>query len=327
MFLQVLNDENIDIACIQETWFNSETNTITSTLKEAGYNIAHMFRTEKRGTGVAIIWKEKFQSKKQICKIQTKTYDSLQYQCMSFNFKPKLLVISIYRLQEIPFKQFLVDLEDLMSDHFNNSHSLIVVGDFNTHFEHTETPDNILLSGLMSSYGLSQLINGPTHKRGHTLDLVFLNMFEVQSSITTPIDFGVGDHFPVYLKLNNVQNGIDHTTNRKAYRNLRGINLAEFSSEICSQLDDLHNLDFPTHYQNFFSITNETLNRHAPLKIKTVSTKKEVPWLDSEYHKERALRRKYEREWKKSIKNVEKLLVLNEIHMLNKGKNAQTLQL
>ena len=123
VFLQVLNDENIDIACIQETWFHSETNTITSTLKEAGYNIAHVFRTEKRGTGVAIIWKEKFQSKKQICKIQPKTYDSLQYQCMSFNFKPKLLVISIYRLQEIPFKQFLVDLEDLLSDHFNNSYS------------------------------------------------------------------------------------------------------------------------------------------------------------------------------------------------------------
>ena len=302
MFLQVLNDENIDIACIQETWFNSETNTITSTLKEAGYNIAHMFRTEKRGTGVAIIWKEKFQSKKQICKIQTKTYDSLQYQCMSFNFKPKLLVISIYRLQEIPFKQFLVDLEDLMSDHFNNSHSLIVVGDFNTHFEHTETPDNILLSGLMSSYGLSQLINGPTHKRGHTLDLVFLNMFEVQSSITTPIDFGVGDHFPVYLKLNNVQNGIDHTTNRKAYRNLRGINLVEFSADLCSQLDLLNNPDFPTRYQNFFNVTNETLNRYAPLKIKTVSSKKEVSWQDSEYRAERALRRKYEREWKKSIK-------------------------
>ena len=65
---------------------------------------------------------------------------------------------------------------------------------------------------------------------------------------------------------------------------------------------NLHGLDFPSHYQQFFNITNETLDRHAPLKTKTVSSKKSVPWLDSEYKTERALRRKYERAWKESVK-------------------------
>ena len=301
IILQVLHDEKIDIACIQETWLSSESNLITSIIKQAGFNIAHVFRSDKRGAGVAIIWKERLQSVVQLCKIKVKSYTSFQYQCMIFNVKPKLLIISIYRLQEIPFAQFLVDLEDLMSNHFSNSYSFILVGDFNTHFEKTELRDNILLSDLMSSFGLSQLVTGPTHKAGHTLDLVYLNDFEVQTDVSTPMDFCVGDHFPVYLELHNVKNCINLSTNRKSFRNLSGINLVEFASDLCSQLNSLHGLDFPTHYHRFSSITNETLSRHAPLKTKTVSAKKPVPWQDSEYRSERALRRKYERVWKKSV--------------------------
>ena len=104
--LQVLNDKNIDIACFQETWLTSESSTITSIIKQAGYNIVHVFRTHKKGAGVAILWKTKLESIKHVCKIKTKDYISLQYQCIVFNFKPKVIIISIYRLQEIPFKQF-----------------------------------------------------------------------------------------------------------------------------------------------------------------------------------------------------------------------------
>ena len=85
-----------------------------------------------------------------------------------------------------------------------------------------------------------------------------------------------------------------------SHRNLRGINLEEFSADLHSQLDTLsNNVDFPTQYEHFSRITNETLDRHAPLKTK-ISNKNNVPWQDSEYRRERALRRKREREWKKT---------------------------
>ena len=51
-------------------------------------NIAHVFRSDKRGAGVAIIWKERLQSVVQLCKIKVKSYTSFQYQCMIFNVKP-----------------------------------------------------------------------------------------------------------------------------------------------------------------------------------------------------------------------------------------------
>ena len=301
--LQVLNDESIDIICIQETWLSSETSTTTSIIKQAGYNISHVFRSDKRGAGVAILWREKFHYFKHICKVPAKLYISLQYQCVVFNFEPKLIIISIYRLQEVSFKQFLIDLDDIVNDHFSNSHSLIIVGDFNVHFEKVDLHDTVLLTDLMSSFGLSQLIIGPTHKHGHTLDLIFLNTFEMTSSTSIPIDFDIGDHFMVNLTLKTLYDCNKQSCRKTiSYRNLRGINLEEFSADLCLQLDGLNeNNDFLTLYNQFSHITHESLDRHAPLKTKTLVNKKEVPWQDSEYRKERALRRKYEREWKKSV--------------------------
>ena len=302
--IQVLHDNNIDIACVQETWLSSENSVTTAIIKEAGYNIDHVFRT-KVGAGVAILSKKKFESLKCKCKVPTKVYSSLQYQYAVFNFDPKIIIISIYGLQEFSFTLFLADLESLINDHFNSSYSLVLIGDFNVHFEKTELGWTILLSDLASSFGLSQLFNGPTHKLGHTLDLTFLNTFELDVTSSFPLDVGISDHFPSFLTLNNLYKANCNvpTTKRISRRDIRAINLEEFSADLCSQLDDLPiSEDFQTHYKNFSYITNSTLERHAPLQTKTVVTKNQIPWQDSEYRNERALRRKLERKWRKSGK-------------------------
>ena len=195
-------------------------------------------------------------------------------------------------------------MNEIINDHFSNSKSLIIVGDFNVHFEKNELRDTISLSDLMSSFGLSQLVVGPTHTHGHTLDLIFLNTFELQTTTSSPVDFDIGDHFLVNLVLKNVQNNTAIPASKSiSYRNLKGINLEEFSTELCSKLNTLHdNVDFPTKYSQISILAHETLDSHAPLITKTISNKSDVHWQDSEYRTERALRRKYERVWKKALK-------------------------
>ena len=53
--LQILEDNDIQIACITETWFDADKGTFTSTIKDEGYKILHSPRTDKRGGGIAII--------------------------------------------------------------------------------------------------------------------------------------------------------------------------------------------------------------------------------------------------------------------------------
>ena len=56
--LQFIEDSNVKIACICETWFDSQTGRHTAVIKEAGYEIIHANREGKRGGGVAIMYKE-----------------------------------------------------------------------------------------------------------------------------------------------------------------------------------------------------------------------------------------------------------------------------
>ena len=302
IILQILNDEGIDIACIQETWLSAECSATTAIIKEAGYNISHMYRTDKRGGGVAIIWKNKFQSLKSDCKVKTKTYSTLHYNCVCFKFNRKILILNIYRLQEQPYAQFLLDLDDLINDHFNFSHSLVLIGDFNVWFNKQDATDTVLLSDLTTSFGLSQLIQGQTHRLGNTLDLLFLNEFEISATPSPPLNYDISDHFPIRFTLNNVHTPTPLSTCvLTSYRNIKGIDLVEFSSDICSQLDNISfEEDFQTSYERFSSITNNTLDIHAPLITRPLVNKNEIPWQDSEYRKERALRRKFERKWKES---------------------------
>ena len=78
---------------------------------------------------------------------------------------------------------------------------IIITGDFNFHFEIDELSEVKKLSNLMSTFGFSQCVSGPTHKRGHTLDLLFANENYFSFDNINPSDFGVSDHFPIFFVL------------------------------------------------------------------------------------------------------------------------------
>ena len=56
--LQIMKDYNISIACISETWFDSQNGPFSKSIKDAGYKLHHANRDKKRGGGTAIIYKK-----------------------------------------------------------------------------------------------------------------------------------------------------------------------------------------------------------------------------------------------------------------------------
>ena len=77
--LQVFEDNQIQIACITETWFDEDKGTFTSTIKSEGYEIIHSPRSEKRGGGTAIIYKNNLKVKKGAA-------SSSKYQSFEFSY-------------------------------------------------------------------------------------------------------------------------------------------------------------------------------------------------------------------------------------------------
>ena len=75
-FIQILQDGSIDICFLTESWLKSQNNNVTALLKEAGYNIYHFNRADKKGGGVAIITKLKYKSKLQ------KSFNYSSFECV-----------------------------------------------------------------------------------------------------------------------------------------------------------------------------------------------------------------------------------------------------
>ena len=94
-FIQILQDGSIDICFLTESWLKSQNNNVTALLKEAGYNIYHFNRADKKGGGVAIITKFKYKSKLQ------KSFNYSSFECVVQVIKTtdnvNLTLITVYR--------------------------------------------------------------------------------------------------------------------------------------------------------------------------------------------------------------------------------------
>ena len=302
--LSILSDNEIDLAFISETWFSSQSNMTTSILKEAGYNIVHHFRSDKRGAGAGIIWNNRIH--KQIRNgTAVKSYDTFHYQNLIFHGKFNFNLICLYRLQETSFELFLKEFYSLLSEQ-DPRHPLLLTGDFNVHFEKTDSKRVKDLSDLTSSFGLTQFVIGPSNKFGHTIDLLFANSNEFDMNPIQPVNYSLGDHFPIFFEFPNNQQIITTEKRTVTYRDIKSLDIPGFASHLTTSLiSSFNGIVEDSTFSELLDVYNGTVNSvfddHAPLQNRTFTTTAESPpWVDVEYKSNRATRRRLERKWKKS---------------------------
>ena len=295
---QLLLDNRVDVACITETWLASESSATTFAMKEAGYRIDHAYRS-KRGGGVAILYKPHVKVKNNL---KSKSYDSFEYKNVMLLGSVRINLICIYRLQETPISQFLHDLDNLLYTQSCSSDTVILTGDFNFHYEKSDSKNVEALADLTSSYGLFQFVVGPSHTMGHTLDLVFANRSEFDFPFIHPVNLEISDHFPIMFDL-PVFNNVTQCKKQVSYRNIKSVDRASFSRNLCVSLNNkfsslnLDDVDFHDHYNMFSECAVEELNKVAPVVTKNLPGSPQPSWMDAEFRKERALRRGMERTW------------------------------
>ena len=105
-FLQIVDDMNIGIACICETWFDSQTGVFSKMIKEANFCLHHAHRESKRGGGVAIMYRENLALKEGEASSSEFTSFEYAYVTLTLQSSLKLLLVCVYRKQEVPFSFF-----------------------------------------------------------------------------------------------------------------------------------------------------------------------------------------------------------------------------
>ena len=309
--LQSLQDKDVDIACITETWLSPELghNHTISIIESFGYNISFTARKGRKGGGVAFLLKSnlKFAPIKPMC-----NYTSFEWHGIRLIGRISAYrLLCIYRKQEFTMKIFLEEFSHfLLSFSTNISDEIIILGDFNVHFEQDK---DCALTNLLQEYGLSQSVTRPTRISGYILDLIYSNSYSLPllpevsedmiKTTTSQIKF---DHFPIFFQLvDEFQAGASRKEKyEKTFRRINQIDSDAFYQFLKNKLStDLEGppCSFQQHLAKYNNCLVSALDTFAPLQTKTVVTSSEVsspPWMDSEYKKERSLRRKCEKQQK-----------------------------
>uniref|UniRef100_A0A3Q1J4G7 Reverse transcriptase domain-containing protein n=2 Tax=Anabas testudineus TaxID=64144 RepID=A0A3Q1J4G7_ANATE len=156
---------------------------------------------------------------------------------------------------------------------------------------------------ILDSLGVDQCVVGPTHKAGHTLDLIISFGLSIRNLLTLPMSEVISDHYLVsttVCHINNVYSAPRYrikrtftSTTAQSFIN----NLPELSTLIGSPSDTTE-LDQATEYLE--SSFRYTLDNVAPVKRKVIKDKKLAPWYNDDTHVLKQTTRKLERKWRQT---------------------------
>lgn len=177
--MQYIIDANVTIACITESWLTDETNNVTFRIKNYGYCISHKHRETGKGGGVCFIYKPSLMTKNVINTTNFESFEKHSLIISSPSNPISLSVVCVYRKQEISFTQFCSEFNRFCENTVERATNYsLIVGDFNIHCERNYSLSS-QFETILTSFGLTQHVEAPTHKSGHILDIVCTNYYEL----------------------------------------------------------------------------------------------------------------------------------------------------
>ena len=98
------------------------------------------------------------------------------------------------------FEEFCQLIEHLMEDYI---YPLVIAGDFNFHVDDLNHRDALKFTDLLESVNLIQHVKSPTHRQGHTLDLIITRKEEDMIADVQVLVDVYTDHRVICCKINH----------------------------------------------------------------------------------------------------------------------------
>ena len=296
-FIHILEDNEIDCAFLTETWLKDQNSNVTALLSESGYKIFHYHRPDMKGGGVGIVTRTNVVSK------NGKTFQFKTFECVTQTLNilkiGLITFVIVYRKGEESNLQFLDEFYQFTEFLHSNFNNFLICGDFNFHFNKQTDTHVLKLCNILEIFSLEQVIQGPTHVCGNTLDLVIhdptlLNIEDVQV-----LQFDKSDHSLIFF---NISGDLEVNDKRNVrYRNFKQVDIDSFKNDISRNVETyLGNCDseiFSNSINTFNEIFKNVVDSHAPIINKSVQNVSRPKWIDEEFRLARSERRKYYKKW------------------------------
>ncbi|KAF7690683.1 hypothetical protein HF521_012487, partial [Silurus meridionalis] len=231
--------------------------------------------------------------------LSTRGYSSFEVQVFVLTLPCPILCAAIYRPPKSN-KDFLIEFSEFLSEFLAKFDNVLICGDFNIHVCcPADKPANDFRA-LLDSLDLAQSISCPTHRLGHTLDLIISRGVIV--STCEVMDFPISDHSLIRFDICAVS---PVPTSRAPHRRRIIISstvedfIAAFSVSDLAFIDELASPPCPDRFlASFHTICSQITDSVAPYKVKSTNVPAD-PWLNDTSRALRRRCRQAERKWKK----------------------------
>ncbi len=189
---------------------------------------------------------------------------------------------------------FLSELSELLTPVCAMSPSTYLLGDLNVHVDSSSCVFATDFLSLLECFNFTQHVRGPTHNRGHTLDLVCST--GIPPTNLQCLDLAVSDHHAIAYGVPVTLLPKQHQSRTISFRNLKAVSAPALSTMIAAHLatmsSDPIDGDLVSCYNT--ALTN-SLDSLAPIKTRTVSFNRPAPWFTPELRAMKSAGRRLER--------------------------------
>ena len=307
LFNNFITSNELDVLFLTETWLHGDNrdNVILANLLPPDYKILQRARTNCRGGGVALVYRENLRVK--LC--TSKYYESFEHIVTKIVASSVIYhVVTIYRppsnqKNHIPSSKFFEEFANFLTDVVLFKGDLLIVGDFNFPLNNKGCSDTRQFNNIIESYNLRQHVLAPTHKLGNTLDLLLTRASDSGVKHIEVKNHLLSDHFAVHFSLSISRPSRPIKTIN--YRNYKNIDIPAFKSDLKKlelQSTTLYDPDELAIAYN--KVLSQILDKHAPLKRKSSVIRPLAPWYNDTIDVVRKEVRKAERTWRKTALTV-----------------------
>jgi hypothetical protein len=192
--------------------------------------------------------------------------------------------------------------------------------------ENSDNTDTILIKSLFESYGFTQHVYQPTHKKGHTLDIAITRdsdtLLAQPPYVIDPVlcnQHGdlAGDHYAIQLKINLSKPA--RPRKQVSFRKTRNICIRDFAHDIM-HIHALNDTNRPLDdlVDAYNSSLKALMDKHAPLCTKVITLRPNAPWYSVEVREAKHKKRRWERLWRRTSLTIHQQLYKEHCRDVNK---------
>ena len=204
----IIVSNKLDIFSVTETWLASNGNhtSLAEILNSrTDFKVIQAPRENAKGGGVALFFRKVLNTVKNASPKFT-SFENLDFTISYAKFKVRLVII--YRpppsrknklTVSMFFEEFSQLIEHPMEDYI---YPLIIAGDFNFHVNDLNHRDALKFTDLLESVNLIQHVKSPTHRHGHTFDLIITRKEDDMIADVQVLADVYSDHRVICCKIN-----------------------------------------------------------------------------------------------------------------------------